>query len=92
MVKQRTGDDEIVGTLFDYILKDVDFPDLKTRQLRIYDTTEIDVARDYVTSGRHALSQSPGDRSVATTDFQAAPAWTHSQPVNVSALDGIQQR
>ena len=91
MVKQRTGDDEIVGTLFDYILKDVDFPDLKTRQLRIYDTTEIDVARDYVTSGRHAFSQSLRHRSVATAEFQAAPAWTHSKSANVSELDGIQQ-
>ena len=92
MVKQGTGDNEIVGTLFYYILKDVDFPDLETRHLRVHDTTEIDIARDYVTSGRHALSQSLRDRSVATADFQAAPAWTHSQSVNVSKLDGIQQR
>jgi hypothetical protein len=56
MVQQSTGDNEIVGTRFDYILKDVDFPDLETRHLRIYDTTEIDIARDYVTRGRHALS------------------------------------
>jgi hypothetical protein len=74
MMKQGTRDNEIIGTLFYYILKDVDFPDLKTRQLRIYDTTEIDVARDYVTSGRHAFSQNLRDRSVTTADFQTAPA------------------
>ena len=66
--------DEIVGTLFYYILKDIDAADLETRQLLVHDTTEIDVARDYMASGRHALSQSPGDRSVATADFQAASA------------------
>ena len=58
----------------------------------IHDTTEIDVARDYLASGRHALSHSPGDRSVATADFQAASAWAHSQSGYVSELDGIQQR
>jgi hypothetical protein len=92
MVKQGTRDDEIVGTLFYCILKNVDFTDLETRHLQVRDITEIDVARDYATSGRHALSQSLRDRSVATAEFQAAPAWTHSQSVNVSALDGIQQR
>jgi hypothetical protein len=92
MVQQSTRDDEIVGVLFYYILKDVDFADLETRQLPIHDTIEIDVARDYVTTGRHTLSQSLGDRSIATPDFQAAPAWTYSQSVNVSKLDGIQQR
>jgi hypothetical protein len=92
MVKQGTRDDEIVETLFYYILKDVDLADCETRHLRVHDTTEIDVACYYVTSGRHALSQSLGDRSVATAEFQAAPAWTHSQSVNVSKLDGIQQR
>jgi hypothetical protein len=92
MVKQGTRDDEIVGVFFYYILKDIDLADLQTRQLLVHDTTEIDVARDYVTSGRHALSQNPSDRSVATTDFQAPPAWTHSQSVNVSKLDEIQQR
>jgi hypothetical protein len=44
-----------------------------------------------VTGGRYALSQSLGDRSVAAAEFQAAPAWTHSESVNVGALDGIQQ-
>jgi hypothetical protein len=92
MMKQGTGDNEIVGTVFYYILKNIDSADLKTWQLRIYDTTEIDIARDYVTSGRHALSQNLRDRSVATADFETAPAWTHSQSVNVSKLGGIQQR
>jgi hypothetical protein len=92
MVKQGTGDDEIVGTLFYYILKDIDSADLQTRHLPVHDITEIDIARDYVTGGRHALSQSLRDRSVATAEFQAAPAWTHSQSVNVSELGGIQQR
>jgi hypothetical protein len=92
MVKHGTRDDEIVVTFFYYILKNIDSADLETRHLRVYDTTEIDVARYYVTNGRHAFSQSPGDRSVATAEFQAAPAWTHSQSVNVSNLGGIQQR
>jgi hypothetical protein len=92
MVKQGTCDDEIVGTFFYYIPKDIDSADLETPPLRVHDTTEIDVARDYVTSGRHALSESPSDRSVATAKFQAAPAWTYSQSVNVGKLDGIQQR
>jgi len=92
MMKQGTRDDEIVGTLFYDILKDIDSADLETRHVRVHDTTEIDVARYYVTSGRHALSQSLGDRSVAAAEFQAAPAWTHSESVNVSKLDGIQQR
>ena len=74
MVKQGTGDDEIIGPFFYYILKDIDFADLETRHLQVHDTTEIDVARDYMASERHALSQSPGDRSVATADFQAASA------------------
>jgi hypothetical protein len=91
MVKQGPGDDEIVGTLLYYVLKDIDSADLETRNMRAHDTTEIDVARDYVTSRRHALGQSPGDRSVATADFQTAPAWTHPEPVNVRELDGIQQ-
>jgi hypothetical protein len=73
-------------------VKDIDSPNLETRQWLVHDTTEIDVARYYVASGCHALSQITGDRSVATADFQAAPAWTHSQSVNVSKLDGIQQR
>ena len=92
MMKQGTRDDEIVVTFFYYILKDIDLADLETRRLRVHDTTEIDVARDYVTSRRHALSQSLSDRSVATAEFQAVPAWTHSQSANVSELDGIQQR
>ena len=92
MVKQGTGDDEIVGTLFYYILKDIDAADLERRQLLVHDTTEIDVARDYMASGRHALSQSPGGRSAATADFQAAPAWAYCQSGYVSELDGIQQR
>jgi hypothetical protein len=92
MVEQGTREDEIVGAFFYYILKDIDSADLETRQLLVHDTTEIDVARDDVASGCHALSQSPRDRSVATTEFQTAPAWTHSQLSNVSKLDGIQQR
>jgi hypothetical protein len=92
MVKQGTRDDKIVGILLYYILKDIDSADLETWQLRVHDTTKIDVARYYVTSGRHAFSQSLRDRSVATAKFQAAPAWTHSESDNVSALDGIQQR
>jgi hypothetical protein len=92
MMKQGTRDDKIVGTLFYSILKDIDSADLETRHVRVHDTTEIDVARYYVTSGRHALSQSLRDRSVAAAEFQAAPAWTHSESVNVSKLDGIQQR
>ena len=92
MVKQGARDDEIVGAFFYYILKDIDLADLETRHLQVNDITEIDVARDYVTSRRHALSQSLGDRSVATAEFQAVPARTHSQSANVSETDGIQQR
>ena len=51
MVKQGTGDDEIVGLFFYYILKDIDSADLETRHLQVHDTTEIDVARDYLASG-----------------------------------------
>jgi hypothetical protein len=92
MVKQGTGDNEIVGTFFYCVLKDIDPTDLETRHLLTHDTTEIDIARDDVAGGRHALSQSPGDRSVATADFQTAPAWAQFQSGYVSELDGIQQR
>jgi len=40
----------------------------------------------------HMLSQSLRDRSVATTNFQAAPPWPHSQAGNARALHRIQQR
>jgi len=60
MVKQGTGDDEIVGPFFYYILKDIDFADLETRHLQVHDTTVIDVAGDYLASGSHARSQSLG--------------------------------
>ena len=92
MVKQSPRDHEIVGTKFYFILKNVDLADLKTRRLHVPDISEIDVARDYMTSGRHAPRQSQCDRSVATADFQAAPPWTHSQPGDMSELDGIEQR
>jgi hypothetical protein len=92
MVKQGASNDEVVGTLFYYIPKDIDAADLKTRHLQVYDISEIDVARDHVTSGRYALNQSLRDRSVATAEFLASPAWTHSKPHKASALDGIQQR
>jgi hypothetical protein len=92
MVEQGTRDDEIVATLFDWISKNIDSADLETRYLRVHDTTEIDVACNYVTSGRYALSQSPRNRPVVTADFQTAPARMHPQPGNVSAFDRIQQR
>jgi hypothetical protein len=90
MVKQGASDDQVVATLFDCILKDIDAPDFKTRPLQVRDISEIDVARDHVTSGRHALSQSLRDRSVATAEFQTAPAWTHAKPRKASPLDWIQ--
>ena len=83
VVKQGARDDKVVETLFDYILKDIDVANLQTRYVQIHDISEIDVARDHVTSGCHALCQSLRDRSVATAEFQAAPAWTHSQSGNV---------
>jgi len=92
MMKQGTREDEIVEIFFCCILKDIEPADLETRQWLVHDTTEINVARDYVASGRDALSQSPGDRSVAAADFQAPPARTHSQSLYVSELDRIQQR
>jgi hypothetical protein len=90
-MKQSTRDDEVVGTFPYYILKKIDLADLKTRCLQVPDITEIDVARNYMTSRGQALSQSLRDRSVATAEFQAASTWRHSQPGNVSELNGIQQ-
>jgi hypothetical protein len=49
MVKQGTRDDEVGGSFFYYILKDIDSANLETWQLLIHDTTEIDVTHYYVT-------------------------------------------
>ena len=70
MVKQGTPDDEVVGTLFYFILKDIDLADLETWYLQIRDVTQIDVACDYVTSGRHALSQCQRDGCIAAADTE----------------------
>jgi len=84
--------DEVVGMLFDYVLKDINAADLETRRLQVRDIAKIEVARDYVTGRCHALSHSQRDGSVARAEFEAAPARTHSQPGNVSEFDGIEQR
>jgi hypothetical protein len=92
MMKQGTCENEIVEIFFYCLLKDIESADLETWQWLVHDTTEINVARDHVASGCDALSQSPGDRSVAAADFQTPPAWTHSQSVYVGELDRVQQR
>ena len=90
MVQQCAGDDEVVATLFDDILKDIDTADFKTRHLQLRDISQIDVARHHLASGRHPLSQGSRDRPVATAKLQAAPAWTHAKPRKASQFEWIQ--
>ena len=80
MVKQSASHDQVVVTLFDCILKDIDATDFKTRHLQPCHISDIDVARHHVAARRNAPSQSLRDRSVTTTKFQATPAWTHAEP------------
>ena len=92
MMKKGTRHDEIIGALFDWILKDIDASYFKAWSFEARDTREIDIACNDKPCRRHVFGQGHGDGSVSAAEFQTAVPLTNSQPINASEFKGIEQR
>ena len=91
MMKEGTCHDEVIRTLFDRIMKDIDAPYLKAWSFQARYIREIDIACDDKAGRRHAFGQGQGNGPVPAAEFQTAEALTNSQPFNASELKRIKQ-
>ena len=91
MMKKGARHDEVIGTLFDRIVKDIDVPYLKAWSFEARDIREIDIACYDEAGRRHAFGQCERNGSVPAAEFQTAAPFTNSQPFHASELERIEQ-
>jgi len=90
-MKHGARDNEIVRALFDSVVQDVKPANFETRELEAGNVGDVEIADDHVAGGGDTRGQPRRDGSVAATDFQTAPAGPQAEPLDVGALQGVEQ-